>query len=72
VDLVSNAFGEDELIERVKGYQALGIRSKTKVTERVIKSAPQVSRGGWLCGGCARTSALMGVYVCVWRVRRPV
>lgn len=43
MDLVSKAFGEDELIERVKGYQALGIRSKTKVTERVIKSAPQVS-----------------------------
>jgi D-3-phosphoglycerate dehydrogenase len=42
VDLISKAYGEDELIERLSGYQALGIRSKTKVTERVIKSAPQV------------------------------
>lgn len=42
MDLISKAYGEDELIERLSGYQALGIRSKTKVTERVIKSAPQV------------------------------
>lgn len=43
VDLISKALGEDELIERLSGYQAVGIRSKTKVTERVIKAVPQVS-----------------------------
>lgn len=44
VDTEKGSLGEDELIDRLrKGeYQILGIRSKTKVTKRVIESCPSV------------------------------
>ncbi len=39
VETVSSALKEDELIERLRGVQLLGIRSKTKVTPKVIEHA---------------------------------
>lgn len=41
VDEMKKALGEDDLIKKLKegGYTALGIRSKTKVTARVIREA---------------------------------
>jgi D-3-phosphoglycerate dehydrogenase len=42
VDHYSKAFSEDELIEKIPQYHAIGIRSKTKITERVIKAASKV------------------------------
>lgn len=45
VDTEKGSLGEDELIQRLnKGeYQILGIRSKTKVTKKIIDSCPSVS-----------------------------
>lgn len=39
VDHFSKAWTEDELVEKIGQYHAIGIRSKTKITERVIKAA---------------------------------
>jgi hypothetical protein len=45
VEEVKKALGEDELIQRLRdgGFSAVGIRSKTKVTARVISEVPSVS-----------------------------
>lgn len=43
VDHYTKAFSEAELLEKIGSYQAIGIRSKTKMTEKVIKAAPNVS-----------------------------
>lgn len=42
VDHSTKAMSEDELVEKIGQYHAIGIRSKTKITERVIKSATKV------------------------------
>jgi D-3-phosphoglycerate dehydrogenase / 2-oxoglutarate reductase len=42
VDHYKKAMSEDELVEKIKPYHAIGIRSKTKITKRVIKAAPKV------------------------------
>jgi D-3-phosphoglycerate dehydrogenase / 2-oxoglutarate reductase len=39
VDHYTKAMSEDELVEKIPNYHAIGIRSKTKITERVIKAA---------------------------------
>lgn len=43
VDHYTKAWSEGELCERIGEYQAVGIRSKTKITEKVIKAATNVS-----------------------------
>ena len=42
VDHFTKAWSEDELVEKIGQYHAIGIRSKTKITKRVIKAAPKV------------------------------
>lgn len=42
VDHYTKAMSEDELVEKIPQYHAIGIRSKTKITERVIKAASKV------------------------------
>jgi D-3-phosphoglycerate dehydrogenase len=42
VDHHTKAMSEDELVEKIPQYHAIGIRSKTKITERVIKAASKV------------------------------
>ena len=42
VDHSTKAMSEDELVEKISSYHAIGIRSKTKITERVIKAASKV------------------------------
>jgi hypothetical protein len=39
VDHHTTAMSEDELVQKIGSYHAIGIRSKTKITERVIKAA---------------------------------
>lgn len=39
VDLYPTAFSEAELLEKIPHYHAIGIRSKTRITEKVIKAA---------------------------------
>ena len=42
VDHSAKAMSEDELVAKIGQYHAIGIRSKTKITERVIKAATKV------------------------------
>lgn len=42
VDHSTKAMSEDELVEKIGSYQAIGIRSKTKITARVLKAASKV------------------------------
>jgi D-3-phosphoglycerate dehydrogenase / 2-oxoglutarate reductase len=43
VDHHTKAMSEDDLVQKIGQYHAIGIRSKTKITERVIKAASKVS-----------------------------
>lgn len=45
VEEIKKALGEEELISKLKqgGFQAVGIRSKTKITAKVIQACPSVS-----------------------------
>jgi D-3-phosphoglycerate dehydrogenase / 2-oxoglutarate reductase len=45
------ALNEEKLIEMLPGVHILGIRSKTKITERVLASAPQLIAIGCFCIG---------------------
>src|SRR5882762_8375368 len=49
VDHYTKAMSEDELVEIIPGYHAIGIRSKTKITERVIKVDRKERRVGKEC-----------------------
>jgi D-3-phosphoglycerate dehydrogenase / 2-oxoglutarate reductase len=51
VETMSRALGEDELIEKLKGFSLLGIRSQTQVTERVLAAAPDLLAVGAFCIG---------------------
>ncbi|MET0621716.1 MAG: NAD(P)-dependent oxidoreductase, partial [Pyrinomonadaceae bacterium] len=51
VERHARALGEDELAEAVRGVHILGIRSKTKVTERVLASADRLLAVGAFCIG---------------------
>ena len=42
VDWYPKAWSEEELLNKIGQYHAIGIRSKTKLTERVIKAATKV------------------------------
>jgi D-3-phosphoglycerate dehydrogenase / 2-oxoglutarate reductase len=43
VDHHTKWLSEDDLVQRIGQYHAIGIRSKTKITKRVIKAASKVS-----------------------------
>lgn len=43
VDHHTKSMNEDDLVQQIGQYHAIGIRSKTKITERVIKAASKVS-----------------------------
>ncbi|KAG1749929.1 uncharacterized protein EDB91DRAFT_1110452 [Suillus paluster] len=51
VDHLKKALTEDELVEKISQYHAIGIRSKTKITERVIKAAHKLLVIGCFCIG---------------------
>jgi D-3-phosphoglycerate dehydrogenase len=42
VDHHKKAMNEDDLVQQIGQYHAIGIRSKTKITERVVKAASKV------------------------------
>ena len=42
VDHFTKAWSEDELVAKIGQYHAIGIRSKTKITEPVLKAASKV------------------------------
>lgn len=51
VELVKSSLSEDELVEKIKGVHVLGIRSKTKLTPKVIKAANKLLVVGAFCIG---------------------
>ncbi len=51
VTRVRGALDEDELIAALDGVDILGIRSKTRVTRRVLESTPQLTTIGAFCIG---------------------
>jgi len=51
IETRSSALKEDELILALEGVHLLGIRSKTRVTERVLASAPSLLSIGCFCIG---------------------
>ena len=51
VEALPSALKEEELRERVANVEVLGIRSKTRVTEAVIASAPHLLAVGAFCIG---------------------
>ena len=51
VDTLKGALTEDELIQKLPGYDILGIRSKTYLTEKVFAAAKSVSSVGCFCVG---------------------
>jgi D-3-phosphoglycerate dehydrogenase len=51
VERLTRALGEDELAEAVRGVHILGIRSKTKVTGKVLSNADRLLAVGAFCIG---------------------
>jgi D-3-phosphoglycerate dehydrogenase len=51
VESVRNALDESELLERIRGVHLLGIRSKTKVTAKVLEAADSLVAVGAFCIG---------------------
>ena len=51
VDTLKGALTEDELIQKLPGYDVLGIRSKTFLTPKVFEAAKSVTTVGCFCVG---------------------
>jgi D-3-phosphoglycerate dehydrogenase len=51
VETVRHALDEDELVARLPGVRLLGIRSQTRVTNRVLAAAPSLLAVGAFCIG---------------------
>lgn len=60
VDHYTNAFSEEELLEKIGAYHAIGIRSKTKITKRVLAAASKVSIAS---PTCHHITALMKIFM---------
>jgi D-3-phosphoglycerate dehydrogenase len=50
-ELLKNALSEDELVARIPGVHILGIRSKTRVSKRVLEAADDLLSIGCFCIG---------------------
>lgn len=51
VELLSYSPAKDELIEKLKDFDVIGIRSKTKLTDEVLKASPHLHAIGCFCIG---------------------
>jgi len=51
VKKIAGALSQSELIKEIKGVHLLGIRSKTLITEEVLKAAPKLQAIGCFCIG---------------------
>lgn len=58
VEKISKALTEDQLIEAVKDVHILGIRSKTKVSKRVLEAAKKLQAIGCFCIGVNQVDLL--------------
>lgn len=66
-ELLKNALSEDELVKRIPGVHLLGIRSKTRVSKKVLEAADSLLAIGCFCIGTDQVdlsaAALHGVPV---------
>lgn len=51
VEFYKSSLGEDELIEKIKEVHAIGVRSKTKLTEKILQHARNLVVIGCFCIG---------------------
>ena len=51
VELIDRSLSEEELVEKIKGVHVLGIRSKTKITPKVLAAANKLLVIGAFCIG---------------------
>jgi D-3-phosphoglycerate dehydrogenase len=51
LDVMSGALNEDDIVARIAGVHVLGIRSKTRITERVLSHARRLLTVGCFCIG---------------------
>lgn len=51
VDYFKDAWSEEQLVEKIGEYHVIGIRSKTKLTEKVFKAADKLLAVGCFCIG---------------------
>lgn len=51
IETYKEAWSEEELLERIEDVHVIGIRSKTQITEKVIKSAKKLKAIGCFCIG---------------------
>lgn len=51
IEGIKGALSEEELFRRIAGVHILGIRSKTRLTGRIIRAAPQLLAVGCFCIG---------------------
>lgn len=51
VDLITHSPSEDELLKLLPNYDVLGIRSKTEITDKVLKANPHLLTIGCFCIG---------------------
>ena len=67
VTRVTGALSEDDLIDALEGVDYLGLRSKTEVTERVLRARPELKAIGAFCIGTNQidlaTATEMGIAV---------
>ncbi|KAI8990525.1 hypothetical protein BD414DRAFT_438185 [Trametes punicea] len=63
VDHSTKAMSEDELVQKIGSYHAIGIRSKTKITERVLKAASKLLVIGCFCIGTNQVDLLSAAKV---------
>lgn len=57
VDYHKDAWSEEQLVEKIADYHVIGIRSKTKLTEKVFKAADKLLAVGCFCIGTNQVRA---------------
>ena len=58
VSTVDHALSENELIEKLPGYDAVGIRSKTHITQKVLEACSHLKAIGTFCIGTNQVDLL--------------
>lgn len=56
VDLFKQSFADQELIDLLQDYEAVGIRSKTQMTEKVLENSKHLQAVGCFCIGTNQVS----------------
>lgn len=66
VEHFTKAWTEEELLAKIGDYHAIGIRSKTKITEKVIKAATKVHPLFLLSAPCSLSKASLTVQLTLY------